>query len=108
MMSCRISSPSRCGRSVAAALLGGLLAVTAPSAGHSDSADRPSPAPEESLEEATQHLLRAIELMLMAIPRYAAPEVLENGDIIIRRIPPQREDAPPVAPERDAPERTDI
>lgn len=46
--------------------------------------------------------------MLMAIPRYAAPEVLENGDIIIRRIPPQREDAPPVAPERDAPERTDI
>jgi len=68
----------------------------------------PPPSPKESVEQATQHLLRALELMLMAIPRYAPPEVLENGDIIIRRIRPEGEDAPPAAPEGTAPERTDI
>ena len=32
-------------------------------------------------------VLQALELMVSAIPQYAPPEVLENGDIIIRRLP---------------------
>lgn len=41
--------------------------------------------PKELLEDAARSLYRAIELMISAIPQYQAPEVLENGDIIIRR-----------------------
>ena len=39
-------------------------------------------------EEAAQKLMFALELMLQAIPQYALPEVMENGDIIIRRLNP--------------------
>ena len=36
-------------------------------------------------------MLRAIELMIEMIPQYDMPEVLENGDIIIRRKNPPPE-----------------
>ena len=32
-----------------------------------------------------QSLLKAMEMMLLAIPQYEAPYINENGDIIIRR-----------------------
>ena len=41
--------------------------------------------PRELLEDATRGILKAFELMLKSIPQFEAPEVLENGDIIIRR-----------------------
>ena len=41
--------------------------------------------PEAFLEDVTQEVFRVLELILQSIPQYAAPEVLENGDIIIRR-----------------------
>ena len=41
--------------------------------------------PSELARQGMERLLRAIELMLEMIPQYEAPEVLENGDIIIRR-----------------------
>lgn len=32
----------------------------------------------------------------MTVPRYAAPEVLPNGDIIIRRLDPQENEDEPI------------
>jgi hypothetical protein len=47
---------------------------------------------ERLLEDATRKVMHAFKQMLMAIPQYAAPEILENGDIIIRRIHPKPDD----------------
>lgn len=41
--------------------------------------------PEALLEEGTKKILRAFELFIQTIPQYEMPEVLPNGDIIIRR-----------------------
>jgi hypothetical protein len=41
--------------------------------------------PSELAREGMERMLRAIELMIEMIPQYEMPEVLENGDIIIRR-----------------------
>ncbi len=51
--------------------------------------------PEAFLEDVTQEVFRLLELILRSIPQYAAPEVLENGDIIIRRIHPKPETPAP-------------
>lgn len=56
--------------------------------------------PEEMMEEGSRLILNAIELMIKSIPQYHAPEVLENGDIIIRRVQPDEQknndgDTPP-------------
>ena len=40
-------------------------------------------------EEAAEKLMLALELMLMAIPQYAMPEIMDNGDIVIRRLNPE-------------------
>ena len=45
-------------------------------------------ASEKMIEDGMKMILGAIELFLKSIPEYQAPEVLENGDIIIRRIQP--------------------
>ncbi len=47
--------------------------------------------PQELLNDAANRLVRALELILMAIPQYSSPEMLENGDIIIRRVWPEGE-----------------
>jgi hypothetical protein len=71
-------------------------------------AQAPSPAPNtpmgprEHLEEATRQILRMLEQMMQRLPQYETPEVLENGDIIIRRKRPR---PPPTSPESD-PDRT--
>ncbi len=58
--------------------------------------DKEPKIPLEKIEEVTKDLLKWFELMLKSIPQYAAPEVLENGDIIIRRKHPEIEKkAPP-------------
>ena len=43
---------------------------------------------EKALIEGIQTILRALETMFKSIPQYEMPEVLENGDIIIRRKKP--------------------
>ncbi len=49
--------------------------------------------PKELAREGMERMLRAIELMIEMIPQYEMPEVLENGDIIIRRKnPPENGD----------------
>jgi len=44
--------------------------------------------PERMIEDGMRMILSAIELILQSIPEYQAPEILENGDIIIRRVQP--------------------
>ena len=44
--------------------------------------------PEDMIEDGMRMILNALSLILKSIPQYKAPEVLENGDIIIRRIQP--------------------
>jgi len=40
-------------------------------------------------EEAMRNILTALNLIIASIPQYEMPEVLENGDIIIRRVQPE-------------------
>lgn len=42
-------------------------------------------------EQAVQNLLLALDLTIASIPQYEMPEVMENGDIIIRRVQPEVE-----------------
>ncbi|WP_374377420.1 hypothetical protein [Dongia sp.] len=51
---------------------------------------------ERLADEGLAKILQALDLLLKTIPQYAAPEVLPNGDIIIRRLHP--EDEPPQKP----------
>ena len=44
---------------------------------------------EQALRNGLEDILRAPKLMLHAVPQYEMPEVLDNGDIIIR---PQQPD----------------
>ncbi len=49
---------------------------------------------EQMAVEALDRLMKALRLMVDSIPQYEAPEVLPNGDIIIRRIHPEKKDEP--------------
>ena len=57
--------------------------------------------PSELAREGMERMLRAIELMIEMIPQYEVPEVLENGDIIIRRKNP-----PPASDEEEEVDET--
>lgn len=70
---------------LATLLLLPLVAQSAPVAAQ----DQEEETPGELAREGMERLVRAIELMLEMIPQYEAPEVLPNGDIIIRRKNPE-------------------
>ncbi|MBI2586526.1 MAG: hypothetical protein HYW28_11770 [Rhodospirillales bacterium] len=77
---------------VHALLLIGLVAPAPAALAQTPSKPGDKPAqetPREMLEDATRKALQAFELMLKAIPQYETPEILDNGDIIIRRKPPK-------------------
>ncbi len=66
----------------------------------------PALAEDSTLEGAQQQavegigkLLQALQMFVKSVPQFAAPEILPNGDIIIRRIHP--ENAPAPTPEAD-------
>jgi hypothetical protein len=66
----------------------------------------PALAEDSTLEGAQQQavegiakLLQALQLFVKSVPQFSAPEVLPNGDIIIRRLHP--ENAPAPAPRED-------
>ena len=44
--------------------------------------------PEKMIEDGMKMILNALQLILKSLPQYKAPEVLGNGDIIIRRVKP--------------------
>ncbi|MFQ5939761.1 MAG: hypothetical protein ACE5KL_06810 [Alphaproteobacteria bacterium] len=50
---------------------------------------------EELARERFEQLLRALEALIQSIPQYEAPEITEDGDIIIRR---KRESPEPPEP----------
>ena len=39
-------------------------------------------------------LLQALQMFVKSVPQYAAPEVLPNGDIILRRVNPDKAPVP--------------
>lgn len=57
--------------------------------------DAPDGSPSEMAREGLEQMLRALRLLVQSIPQYELPEVLENGDIIIRRKHPEPESAEP-------------
>ena len=75
------------GKLLVSILMVGLLMASSPLQAEESPRTDPDGTPSELLEGAAQRLVRALELILMAIPQYEAPELLENGDIIIRRKP---------------------
>jgi len=78
------------------------LAVSATAFAHPVQDEGVGRDPGAFLEDVTEEVFRVLELILRSIPQYAAPEVLDNGDIIIRRIHPKPE-TPAPAPGSGAP-----
>ncbi len=58
------------------------------------------------MEEATRSLMEILEMFLRRIPIYEMPEVLDNGDIIIRRKKPPPPPAKPPLPGDADPDHT--
>ena len=73
--------------------------ATAPATAHD--LETPRQSPEELIEQATRDIMRIFQMLLQSIPQYQAPEILENGDIIIRRVHPK-----PRHHERDTDDKT--
>lgn len=46
--------------------------------------------------EALTKIMRALNLLIDTVPQYAAPEVLPNGDIILRRLRPNDHEEEPI------------
>ena len=68
-----------------ALLLAGAVALT-PAAGAM--AQEAEQSPEALAAEGLNKLVSVISLFLQSIPQYETPEILPNGDIIIRRVQP--------------------
>jgi len=62
----------------------GLLFASAPVQAQETTDD-----PLAQAEEGMRRILTALQLLMATIPQYELPEVLENGDIIIRRVQPE-------------------
>ena len=67
----------------------GLFIMAAPGPAPAHDLETPRQSPEELIEQATRDMMRIFEMLLQSIPQYQAPEILENGDIIIRRVHPK-------------------
>lgn len=69
--------------------LGTILVCLAMSGAPAIAANTEAPSQTEPLDEVlrgtAEQIVSALRLMVLAIPQYDAPEILENGDIIIRR-----------------------
>ncbi len=88
----RSRSPSwRCSRVAAAILLAGLVSAPFGAALAEEQAplQPDDDSPSEMAREGVEKLMRALSLLVESIPQYEMPEVLENGDIIIRRKSPE-------------------
>lgn len=73
----------------------GLLSLPLAPAGADSLQDNTKEA-ERLADEALAKMMRALDLLIMTVPRYAAPEVLPNGDIIIRRLDPEQDEDEPI------------
>ncbi|WP_374372391.1 hypothetical protein [Dongia sp.] len=102
--------PLRAQRFGAGAFTAMAFALAIGTSGHSVRAEEPQGEvdAERLLGEGMATLLRGLELLLKSVPQYAPPEVMPNGDIIIRRLHPEEdEDGEETAPDdrpNDAPQ----
>lgn len=57
----------------------------------------------EQFDQVLEDVMDALNLVMRAVPQYELPEVLPNGDIIIRRVQPDepREEPPPEQKKED-------
>lgn len=83
-----------------------MLAFTLPSPALAEEPSLPEEA-ERLMGEGIASLMQALELLLKTVPQYAAPEMLPNGDIIIRRLQPQDEAPAPASPADPGNDSTD-
>ncbi len=90
-----------------ALVLSGPVAVQA--AGDSDKMsedmERAQRRAEQLWREGQEKILEGVETIIKAFPRYEAPEITEDGDVIIRRKPDPEDaptDQPPARGEADA------
>ncbi len=93
-------------KAFALALLLAVSPVAASAAGNLDAA-------EDRMDRALEEVMSALEFVLRAIPQYEMPEVMPNGDIIIRRVPPEEPpesspESPPDKPAKQAPEKDGV
>lgn len=70
-------------------ILAGLLA--APTALLAEQPGNPGARAEQLAREGLDRFMQALEAAIEWVPQYEMPEVLENGDIIIRRKPPSHD-----------------
>ena len=77
----------------------GLLALMLAGAAPATAGETP---PGEMARQALEKLMRSLELFVDTIPQYEMPEVLPNGDILIRR-KPSAEPPPKPRPKPDHP-----
>jgi hypothetical protein len=78
-------------KSLAVALLLASLGLGAPAALAQDSTLQDA---QKEAVEGIGKLLQALQMFVKSVPQYAAPEVLPNGDIILRRVNPDKAPAP--------------
>lgn len=85
-----------------AILLGGALLLAAPATGGAGAQAEdaqpgkpPQDSPGDMAREGLEQMMQALRLLVERIPQYELPEVLENGDIIIRRKNPKPESEEP-------------
>ena len=76
-------------------------AILAAVIGIASAASHPASAQDSTLDNAQKEavdgiakLLQALDLFVKSVPQFASPEVLPNGDIILRRIHPDQKPAP--------------
>lgn len=88
------------------ALLATLLAALS-TAAWAQTPERPKPEPQDPAampEQAARQMLEALQLFLHSIPQYEMPEMLPNGDIIIRRINPPAPEPEATEPPAETPD----
>ena len=50
--------------------------------------------PERMIEDGLKKILNTLELFIRKMPNYEIPEILDNGDIIIRKVKPEHNNPP--------------
>ena len=80
----RLPHLSRCLSCLPAAVLCFGVALAPMTAGAAENTS-PEETPGEMAREGLEQMMRALRLLVESIPQYELPEVLDNGDIIIRR-----------------------
>lgn len=80
---------------IAAGMVAVLTAAAVQAEEGATAPDRRAGELDRFIERHVDRLVDRLRDVLEEVPRYSLPEVTEDGDIIIRRLPPRREVWPP-------------